>query len=106
MAALHGWFFDAYPAGKGMRIWLIDQQGRPHALRDGFIPSFYARGPQEELRALCKMLRARRAPVELRRTERRDLFLDQDVEVLEVGVRVPGLLPDLFRQAATTLRKL
>ncbi len=102
MAALHGWFFDAYPAGKGMCIWLIDQQGRPHALGDNFVPAFYVRGPQEELRALCKMLRARRAPVELRRTERRELFLDQDVEVLEVGVRVPGMLPDLFRQAADT----
>jgi len=100
VASLHGWLFDAYPAGEGMRIWLIDQQGRPHALSDSFVPAFYASGPQEELRALCKMLRARRAPVDLRRTERRDLFLDQDLEVLEVGVRVPGMLEPLFRQAA------
>jgi DNA polymerase-2 len=100
VTTLHGWLFDAYPAGKGMRIWLIDEQGRPHALSDGFVPTFYARGPQQELRALCKMLRARRAPVNLRRTERRDLFLDQDLEVLEVGVRAPAMLPTLFRQAA------
>jgi DNA polymerase-2 len=100
VTSLHGWFFDAYPAGDGMRIWLLDQQGRPHVLSDSFVPAFYARGPQEELRALCKMLRARRAPVELRRAERRDLFLDQDLEVLEVGVRVPGMLPPLFKQVA------
>ena len=54
MAELHGWFFDAYPASEGMRIWLIDEQGRPHALRDDFVPAFYARGPQEELRAQIK----------------------------------------------------
>jgi len=100
VATLHGWLFDVYPAGEGMRIWLIDQQGRPHALSDSFVPAFYARGPQQDLRTLCKMLRARRAPVELRRTERRELFLDQDVEVLEVGVRIPGQLPSIFRQAA------
>ncbi|MGD8815073.1 MAG: hypothetical protein PVI78_11435, partial [Anaerolineales bacterium] len=100
MATLHGWLFDAYPAGQGMRIWIIDAQGRPLCLSDSFVPAFYVRGPQQELRAVCQQLRARRAPVDLRRTERRELFLDQDVEVLEVGVRVPGMLPHIFRQVA------
>jgi DNA polymerase-2 len=100
VATLHGWFFDAYPEGSGMRIWILDAQGRSHCLSDSFVPAFYVRGPHQELRALCRMLRSRRAPVDLRRTERRELFLDQDVEVLEVGVRVPGMLPQLFRQVA------
>jgi DNA polymerase-2 len=100
MSDLLGWLFDVYPAGDGMAVWLIDAEGRTRCLRDRFTPAFYASGPQQELRALCRMLRARRAPVTLRRTERLDLFLDRPVEVLEVGVRVPALLPRLFRQAA------
>ena len=100
MPSFSGWLFDVYPSGDGMMVWLIDDQGQPHALRDTFVPSFYARGPRGELRAVCQMLRRRRAPVTLRRTERLDLFLDRPVEVLEIGVRVPGLLPRLFRQTA------
>ncbi len=98
MTTLFAWLFDAYPAGSGITVWLIDSDGRPHALHDTFTPTFYARGPQSDLRTLCQMLRARSAPVLLRRSERRDLFLDREVEVLEIGVRFPPLLPELFRQ--------
>jgi DNA polymerase-2 len=100
MPSFFGWLFDVYPAGNGMTIWIIDDQGQPHALRDNFTPTFYAHGPREDLRAVCQMLRARQAPVTLRRTERLDLFLDRPVEVLEVGVRLPALLSRLFRQTA------
>lgn len=106
MATLFAWLFDAYPAGDGITVWLIDANGRPHALHDTFTPTFYARGPQPELRALCQMLRARHAPVALRRSERRDLFLDREVEVLEIGVPLPPLLPELFRQAHTLCPQL
>jgi DNA polymerase-2 len=97
---LFGWLFDVYPADTGVTVWLIDNQGRPHALRDNLTSAFYVRGPHQDLRAVCQMLRARRAPVEFRRTERRDLFLDREVEVLEVDVRAPALFPALFRQVA------
>ena len=100
MPTLFGWLFDVYPADTGVTVWLIDNQGRPHALRDNLTSAFYVRGPHQDLRAVCQMLRARRAPVEFRRTERRDLFLDQEIEVLEVGVRTPALFPALFRQVA------
>ncbi|HLB64192.1 MAG TPA: hypothetical protein VJJ46_05075, partial [Anaerolineales bacterium] len=93
MTTLFGWMLDAYPAGDGMTIWLLDADGRPHALEDRLTPAFCARGPRQDLHALCQMFRARRAPVTLRRVERRDLFLDREVEVLEVGVRLPALFP-------------
>jgi len=100
MTTLFGWMLDAYPAGDGMTIWLLDADGRPHALEDRLTPAFCARGPRQDLHALCQMFRARRAPVTLRRVERRDLFLDREVEVLEVGVRLPALFPEIFRLAA------
>jgi DNA polymerase-2 len=95
---LFGWLFDVYPCDDGMQVWILDEDGRAHALRDSFTPSFYVRGPASELRAVGEMLRSRRAPVTLRRAERKDLFVGREVEVLEVGVRRPGLLPALVRQ--------
>ncbi|MEJ2481524.1 MAG: hypothetical protein P8Y78_15535, partial [Acidihalobacter sp.] len=100
MVPAFGWIFDIYPAAEGMAVWLLDEDGRAHLLRDTFTPCFYVRGPRQELRAVCRMLRGQRAPVTLRRTERLDLFLDRAVEVLEVGVRIPGLLRRLFLQTA------
>jgi DNA polymerase-2 len=100
MTTLMGWLFDVYPSADGMVVWILDEQGRAHALRDTFTPSFYVRGPASELRAVGEMLRSRHAPVALRRTERRDLFLDREIEVLEVAVRRPELLPALVRQTS------
>jgi DNA polymerase-2 len=100
MPSFSGWLFDVYPHRAGMAVWMIDEQGRSRLLRDNFTPAFYARGPHEELRAVCRMLRTSRAPVTLRRTERMDLFLNHAVEVLEVGVQIPAMLPRIFRQCA------
>jgi DNA polymerase-2 len=100
MTTLFGWLFDVYPADTGVTVWLIDSQGRSHALHDHLTSAFYARGPHQELRTVCQMLQARRAPVGFRRTERRDLFLDREVEVLEVDVHIPALFPALLRQVA------
>ena len=100
MPSLSAWLFDVYPSGPGMLVWLLDEHGRMHALRDDdFVPCFYARGPEDELAALSNLLRARRLPT-LRRTERRDLFLDRDLEVLEIGVPMPSMLPAVLRWAS------
>lgn len=106
MSTLYGWLFDTYPSQQGMTVWLLDNDGRSHALRDSFTPRFYVRGPQEELRAVCEMLRARRAAVDLRRTQRKDLFLDREIDVLEVAVRAPNTFQRLFRQVAAFRPKL
>lgn len=98
VSTLFGWLFDAYPSGSGMRVWLIDAEGTAHALQDHFTPTFYVHGPHAQLRAVGQALRDMRAPIELRRTERTDLFLDRPLEVLAVDVCVPGQLDRLFRQ--------
>jgi DNA polymerase-2 len=83
-----------------MRVWLIDPDGRNHALLDYFAPAFYVDGPASGLRAVADRLRAQRAPVDLRLTDRVDLFRDHSIEVLEVKVRVAGQLPDVFKRAS------
>jgi DNA polymerase-2 len=97
---LFGWLFDVYPQGEDMRVWLIDPEGRSHPLYDSFSPAFYVHGPRHELRAACELLRRQRAPVDLARTEKIDLFLDRAIEVLKISVRIPDRLPRLFRQMA------
>jgi DNA polymerase-2 len=106
MTALFGWLFDAYPSKQGVAVWVLDNEGRSHVLRDTFIPCFYVRGPREELRAVCQMLRTMRAPVDLKRVERMDLFLDREIEVLEVAVREPGQFERLFRKVSAFRPKL
>jgi len=100
MPTLFAWLFDAYPSGNGMSVWLIDREGRSHELRDRFSPRFYVQGSSDRLRTLSESLVGRRAPVEVRTTERIDLFLDRLIEVLEVRVTVPGHLPRLFQQTS------
>ena len=34
MPRISGWIFDAYPLTSGMSLWILDEQGRMHALRD------------------------------------------------------------------------
>jgi DNA polymerase-2 len=100
MPSLSAWLFDVYPGGAGMILWLLDEAGRMHALHDDdFTPCFYVRGPEDELAALTGWLHSRRDVV-LRRTARRDLFLDRELEVLEIGVRPPTRLPAVLHAAA------
>ena len=106
MPTLFGWLFDAYPSGEGMRVWLIDPEGRPLGLQDSFVPAFYAHGPSADRQAVADSLRQSGAPVTLRTTERIDLFLDRPIEVLEVGVRQPRLLPQIFQRVARAQPKL
>ncbi|MBN2554891.1 MAG: hypothetical protein JXA97_03040 [Anaerolineales bacterium] len=96
MASVFGWLFDAYVSGTGMLVWLIDAEGRTHAIRDSFMPAFYARGPQQKLHRVCETLR-RRPDITLQRAERTDLFLGRPVEVLAVRTP-PGILLQVFRQ--------
>ncbi len=64
MSTLSGWLFDVYPSGDGMLVWLLDEDGRMHALHDdAFVPRLYVRGPENQLAGLTRLLRGRRAPV-------------------------------------------
>lgn len=76
-----------------MTIWLIDDAGHAHCLRDAFVASFFAHGAHSDLHALCKMIRAARLPVKLQRVERYDLFLRREIELLEIAMPDPARFP-------------
>jgi DNA polymerase-2 len=100
VSATFGWLFDVYPAGDGMAVWLIEAGGQLRRLQDHFTPAFYVNGASDQLRQLWRWLSNRRDPIRLRRAQRHDLFLDREIDLLEVGVEVPRLLPRLFRQVS------
>ena len=62
--------------------------------------------PQEQLHQVCQLLRGTHAPVDLARTERKDLFLDHEIEVLQVSVRVPSSFQRTFRRTSGFRPKL
>jgi DNA polymerase-2 len=107
VTTLYAWLFDAYPSDAGITTWWIDADGRPRALCDDLAPAFYVQGPRSDLHDLCLWLRAQAfSPLDLRRTERTDLFLDRAVEVLEVRVPQPAVFTRLFRQTADAFPNL
>lgn len=83
-------------------IWLIDDDGHTLGLTDSFAASFFVHGSHSELHDLCKVIRAARLPVELRRAERYDLFLRREIEVLEIVVADLASFPSLVQ----TIRRL
>lgn len=81
-----------------MVVWVIDEQGLAHGLRDHLAPSFFVYGSDAELHSVCVMLKSTRAPVRLRRAEWHDLFLRRDLVVLEVQVQNPLLFSSTFQR--------
>jgi DNA polymerase-2 len=86
---LQGWIFDLYPSPQGMMLWLIEANQKRHRLTDRFTPAFYVRGLPESLKRLEQALQKFAANVACRFTERRDLWENRAVPVLEVTVARP-----------------
>ena len=98
---LEAWLFDAYPESGGIRVWVLDGQGRCHDFLDPWQAEFYAAGDEPALRRGLDALRAAPYPSSSRRVERLDLFTGRTVSVVEV--RVPPLARD---EAAEGLKRL
>ncbi|MDH3944535.1 MAG: hypothetical protein OEV06_10625, partial [Anaerolineae bacterium] len=99
MASRRGWLLDAYahPAD-GVVLWLLDDDGERRRLRHAFPASFYAHGPNQQLRELWAFLRSDREPLELGRARRRDLFAGE-LDVLEARVPHAPRQPSVYYRA-------
>ena len=93
-----GWLLDLYPHPEsGIALWLLCDDGQRRYLRQDFPVTFYAAGQSHRLKDLWKFLARQPIPIELSRTERRDLFTGATV-VLAASLDVPALLPELFQK--------
>jgi DNA polymerase-2 len=100
---LTGWLLELYADPQdGVVLWLLDEADgvQRHRLRQAFPLTYYAAGPAPRLRALWRYLEDQPLPVNLARTERRDLFSPQPLTVLAIQVENAAVQPVLFRQVS------
>ena len=91
-----GWLFDLYAhPTRGIVLWIVGEDGKPHSFTQPFQITFYAGGPFYRLRQLWKFLQTKQ--VRLYRTQRRDLHEGMK-DLLEVCVLNPMSFDELFRE--------
>lgn len=95
--ALIGWLFDAYPAGAGMAVWIIGEDGRPHRLTVPFAPVFYAAGPRRVLERIPTLLAASGIAAHVAVTVREELLSGGALPVLQIAVASPQAFPAAVR---------
>ena len=101
-----GWLLDLYPhPERGIVLWLLCDDGQRRCLYQDFPVTFYAAGRSNRLRDLWLFLKSQPVPIELSRTERRDLFTGPTV-VLAAALVSPAGLPALFQTLTQTFPDL
>jgi DNA polymerase-2 len=106
MRRLTGWLFDVYAQGDGVSVWLIDDDGVAHHLRDHLRPSFFVGGSVAELRRVCEWITRAHLPARLTRAERYDVFAHRNLVVLQVQVQIPGQFSTIVQRIASTFPAL
>ncbi|MBV6492760.1 MAG: hypothetical protein LDLANPLL_00759 [Turneriella sp.] len=96
---LKGYLFDVYNFESDIHLWIKDEQGNMHLLRDTFYPIIYAHATQDYLRKLVKRLKDLDALAE-RPTfvTKRHFYKNEDVEVLRLVISRPSLLNKIKRK--------
>src|SRR5512135_3277339 len=107
MAELTGWLLDLFADTQpGVVLWLVGEDGQRHRLTQDFPITFYAAGEPTRLRQLWRFLQAQPEKVELKRSERKDIFSPQLVQVLEATVPQTAAQPYLFARVAREFPEL
>ena len=107
MAELTGWLLDLFAeAHSGIVLWLVGEDGQRHRLTQDFPITFYAAGEPTRLRRLWRFLQAQPEQVELRRSQRRDIFAPHPVDVLEATVPQTISQPYLFQRLSREFPEL
>ncbi len=95
-----GWIFDAYPEEEGMRVWIIECGGRRRSVLDPWRPAFHIGGSPAELKRALLLLARLPYRAETSWVEKKELFSDTILRVLEVRVPVLERDPLVKRLAA------
>lgn len=95
-----GWVLDVYPAaGEGVIVWLLEEGSRRRLrLRRPFPVTFFAAGPDPQLRGLWQWLRAQPEAPRLSRTHGRDIFHPGPLTLLAAEAQDPVAQTRLFQR--------
>ncbi len=83
---IKGWLFDLYPAPGGIVVWVIDESGRHVRGYAPFSPSFFMHveeNSRPQVNAIAKKLRCIVAGGWI---ERKELYSNKDIKVIEINV--------------------
>ncbi len=83
------WLFDAYPSRSGMALWFIDRNGEKHRAVASFAPAFFLHLHEADTARAEALARRCPAPLSFRRTTRKELYSNDDWNVLQVTVHDP-----------------
>ena len=93
-----GWLLDLYlNQEEGLTLWFIGEDDRRVCFRQAFPVSFYAAGPNEQLRALWKRVNGKTGVLGLSRKQKQDVFVADPVDVMQIDMDSPANQVSLFR---------
>jgi len=96
METITGWLFDLYASAEGITLWLADREGTRHRCHVPFVPFFYMRVSEAEAHAVASI--AASFPVSFARDRQREIYSDQEWEVLRINVHDPRQLSSVVRR--------
>ena len=93
-----GWLLDLYlNQEEGLTLWFIGEDDRRVCFRQAFPVSFYAAGPNEQLRMLWKRVAGKTGVLGLSRRQKQDVFVADPVDVMQIDMDSPVSQVRLFR---------
>ncbi len=96
---LQGFILDIYHFEDDIYVWILDDTGRAHLVRDRFHPSIYAAGPETTLRNFVDRLQAMNAlAAEPRYVLRTHFYKNEPQRVLEIKIARPSVLRRVRRR--------
>jgi DNA polymerase elongation subunit (family B) len=81
-----GWLFDLYPSIQGLTLWLVDCEGVKHRCHVPFVPSFLMHVSDAGATAVASLVQALPFRVSLDRTTQREIYSNEEWNVLRVSV--------------------
>jgi DNA polymerase-2 len=97
MREITGWLFDLYVhPQKGVVLWLVGEDNRPHCFFQDFEITFYAGGAFPRLKELWRFLASK--PVKLKKVDDKEDLFDGSQVVMQIQVESPTIYKGLFRE--------
>jgi len=104
---IKGYLFDLYNFESDIHIWIKDEQGHMHLLKDTFHPVIYAHASPDRLRKLVKRLAEMHALAEEPKfVIKKHFYRNAEVNVLRLSISKPSVLNRIKRKLYGMIDKI